>query len=465
MKGKSKLLKQRSPLVTVYITNYNYADYLEQSIQSILNQTFQNFELLIIDDGSTDNSEEIIKRYEKNEKVYVLFQHNKGLNKTNNIALKLSRGKYIMRLDADDYMDVHALEIMVSELENNPECALVFPDYYLIDEYDNITGHIRRHNFENDVSLPDQPAHGACTMIRRDILLSIGGYDEKFDRQDGYDLWLNIIDKYSVRNINLPLFYYRQHDRNLTRNEEQLLETRAEIKASHVQARNIRPLSTLAIIPVRGNIIDPRSFPLSKLGDKCLIDWTLEAALESETITDVLVSTPDSSVQEYVRDNYHDRVIVYERTKELARINVPLEPSLLEVIEFYSEQNKSPDLLALLFIEAPFRKSHYIDEAIHTMQLYDVDVVDGIREEDDIFYFHNGHGLQPWNVNSGLRLERENIFKRAGGLHLVRRDFIERGNEMLSGRIGHVLLDQKAAFIIRSEMDWQVAQFFALQDS
>jgi CMP-N-acetylneuraminic acid synthetase len=454
-----------SPLVTVYITNYNYANYLEQSIQSILNQTFQAFELLIIDDGSTDNSREIIKQYEEIKKVYTVFQKNRGLNRTNNTALKISRGKYIMRLDADDYMDVHALEIMVSELDNNPDCALVFPDYYLIDEYDNITDHIRRHDFKTDVSLPDQPAHGACAMIRRDVLLSIGGYDDKFDRQDGYDLWLNIIDKYSVRNINLPLFYYRQHDRNLTRDEEQLLETRAEIKASHVRARNIRPLSTLAIIPVRGNIIDPRSFPLSKLGDKRLIDWTLEAALESETITDVLVSTPDSSVQEYVRDNYDDRVIVYERTKELARINVPLEPSLLEVIDFYSAQNKSPDLLALLFIEAPFRKSHYIDEAIHTMQLYDVEVVDGIREEDDIFYFHNGHGLQPWNVNSGLRLERENLFKRVGGLHMVRRDFIERGNKILSGRIGHVLLDQKAAFVIRSEMDWRVAQFLALRDS
>jgi len=464
MQGKIKLLKQQPPLITVYIANYNYAKYLNRSIQSLLNQTFQDFELLIIDDGSTDNSQEIIKQFEENEKVYTVFQRNKGLNRTNNVALKLSRGKYIMRLDADDYLDVHALEIMVSELEKNPECAIVFPDYYLIDEYDNITGHIRRHDFENNVSLPDQPAHGACTMIRRDVLLSIGGYDEKFDRQDGYDLWLNIIGKYPVRNINLPLFYYRQHNSNLTGNEEQLLKTRAEIKASHVRERKLRPLSTLAIIPVRGNLIDPRSFPLSKLGDKCLIDWTLEAALESKTITDVLVSTPDSNVQKYVRDNYHDKVIVYERTKELARINVPLEPSLLEIVKFYSTQNKPPDLFALLFIEAPFRNPHHIDEAIHTMQLYNVDVVDGIREEDDIFYFHNGHGLQPWNLNSGLRLERENLFKRAGGLHLVRRDFIERGNNMLSGRIGHIFLDQKAAFVIRSKLDWQVAQYLASQD-
>jgi len=420
-------LKKKSPLVTVYITNYNYAKYLKQSIESILNQTFQDFELIIIDDGSTDKSHEIIKRYEEKENVYTVFQRNRGLNRTNNVALKLGRGRYIMRLDADDYMDVHALEIMVLELEKNPDCAMVFPDYYLTDEHGNITGQIRRHDFKKDVTLADQPAHGACTMIRRKVLLSIGGYNERFDRQDGYDLWLSIVSKYPISNINLPLFYYRQHNRNLTGNEQKLLKTRGEIKAAYVQERSIPKLSTLAVIPVRGNMMDPRSFPLSKLGDKCLIDWSLEAAL-------------------------------------VAGINVPLEPSLLEIIDFYSANKRSFDLLSLLFIEAPFRSSLYIDEAVNTMQLYDVDVVDGIREEDDIFYFHNGQGLQPWNVDSGLRLERDNLFKRAGGLHLIRREFIESGNKMLSGRIGHVVLDQKAAFVIRTEMDWQVAQFLASKE-
>ena len=73
------MLRQKSPLVTVYITNYNYAEYLEQSIQSILNQTFQDFELLIIDDGSTDNSREIIRRYEDRNNLYCIFQKTKAL--------------------------------------------------------------------------------------------------------------------------------------------------------------------------------------------------------------------------------------------------------------------------------------------------------------------------------------------------------------------------------------------------
>jgi len=94
-----------SPLVTVYITNYNYGRYLSQAIESVLNQTFTDFELIVVDDGSVDDSRDIIRQYQGHPKVRTIFQENQGLNKTNNIALRSARGKYIMRLDADDYLD------------------------------------------------------------------------------------------------------------------------------------------------------------------------------------------------------------------------------------------------------------------------------------------------------------------------------------------------------------------------
>ena len=90
------------PRVTVYITNYNYARYVRQAIESVLAQTDQDFELLVIDDGSTDDSRETISEYQGHPKIRIIFQENKGLNRTNNIALKAARGRYIMRLDADD---------------------------------------------------------------------------------------------------------------------------------------------------------------------------------------------------------------------------------------------------------------------------------------------------------------------------------------------------------------------------
>lgn len=460
---RAKMKINQLPLVTVYITNYNYAKYLEKAIKSVLKQTFQDFELLVIDDGSTDESPEVLDRYEGHGKMFIIRQSNQGLNKASNVALKLGRGKYIMRLDADDFLDPHALEVMVRELERRPECALVFPDYYLVDEEDNIIEQIRRHDFDKEVSLFDQPAHGACTLIRRSVLSRLGGYDEEFRCQDCYDIWLKLISGHKAVNVNLPLFHYRQHDKNLTKNDHFLLRTRAAIKARHVENLATRSPKVIAILPVRGRSMDPRSLPLGRLGEKRLIDWSLEAALESKYVSDVLVSTPDPDVQDYIRDNYQGRVLVFERSREMARINSPLEPSLLETLRYYSSENEEPDILAILFIEAPFRTGRYIDKAVDTMRIYEVEVLDGIREEDDIFYFHDGDGLKPWKFNSGLRLERENLYRRVGGLHLIRRAFLEKERNLLRGKIGHIVFDERAAFTIRSEMDWQVAQFLAAQ--
>ena len=111
-------------LVTVYITNHNYGKYIKKSIDSVLSQTYKNFELIIIDDGSTDNSKEIIEKYKNDIKVTIVYQKNKGLNVTNNIAIKLSKGKYIVRLDADDYFDENALLVMVNKMEKDSNISL-----------------------------------------------------------------------------------------------------------------------------------------------------------------------------------------------------------------------------------------------------------------------------------------------------------------------------------------------------
>ncbi|MGB6153005.1 MAG: glycosyltransferase family A protein, partial [Pricia sp.] len=122
-----------NPLVTVYITNYNYGKFIRTAIESLLNQSFQDFELIIIDDGSTDNSKDIIEEYETIDRISVIYQKNKGLNITNNVALKVSKGKYIVRLDADDYLEPTALEDMANALESDETLGLIFPNYFIVD--------------------------------------------------------------------------------------------------------------------------------------------------------------------------------------------------------------------------------------------------------------------------------------------------------------------------------------------
>ena len=157
---------KNNPLITVYITNYNYGNFIKKAIKSVLNQSFKDFELIIIDDGSKDKSIKIIKEFENKKNIKIVIQKNKGLIVSNNLALRLSRAKYIMRLDSDDWLDPYALEIMSNVLERNKKISLVFPDYYEVNKNGKILKQIIRHDF-NKVKLLDQPAHGACTMIRK----------------------------------------------------------------------------------------------------------------------------------------------------------------------------------------------------------------------------------------------------------------------------------------------------------
>lgn len=448
--------------VTIYITNYNYESYVRQAIESVLNQSFQDFELIIIDDGSTDNSKSIIKEYENRDRVQIIFQQNKGLNASNNVAIQMSKGEYIVRLDADDYFEPHAIETMVKDLEADPKLALVFPDYRLVDSDGENIGEVHRHDFSKDVSLLDQPAHGACTMIRKSILEKVGGYDESFKCQDGYDIWLKIATAYPVRNVSQVLFSYRQHSSSITRNEERLLHTRAQIKAKFVKNKGLPKLNILTVIPVRGSETDPKSLPLRQLGEKKLIDWTLESASKSQLLSDIVVTTPTKAVRDHVNKHYQNsQVTVRERSAELAKVNFSATDTILDALSHYEETHKAPDAVLILYVESPFRSHIYIDKAIHTLQIFDVDMVDGVRPDNGIYYKHDGHGLQPLHPDTRIKLERHDLYKRCGSIHLIRRQTLIENKKLMSGQTGHIILDQKAAFKIQSELDWNIALHLA----
>lgn len=448
----------KPPRVSVYVTNHNYGRFLAQAVDSVLSQTMQDFELIAIDDGSTDNSHEVLARYEGNPKVVTIFQENKGLNVTNNIALRAARGKYIMRLDADDWLDPHALEVMASRMDRDDELGLVFPDYYLADAEGNLIEIVRRHDFSM-VEMLDQPAHGACTMARREFLLEVGGYDESFRCQDGWDIWMSLIQKFKVANVNLPLFYYRQHGRSLTRNEGRLLSTRADILRKHAQRKG-GSLSGVGIVPVRGSRYEADSIALQPLGDKCVIDWTLDAALSSDYLRQVVVTTPDENLLAHVRRRYGTRVVTILRAPELARLNTHIEDTVLQALNEVGGAG-SDDAVVVLYVECPFRTGRQIDMMVDTLDLFGADTVVGVRPETDIFYQHNGKGLVPVRSADGLRLEREEIYRGAGKLYAVRRHYLEQNRKMIGGRIGHLVIDAHSAIQIRDEWDFEIAQYWA----
>lgn len=448
-----------NPLVSVYITNHNYGKFIRQSIESVLHQTLQDFELIIIDDGSTDNSREIIEQYGHLPGVITVFQKNKGLNVTNNIALRTARGRYIVRLDADDYLDENALKILSDALERSPDLGLVFPDYYHITEDGEIIEVVRRHDF-NQVSLLDQPAHGACTMIRKRLLEEMGGYDETYTCQDGYYLWMNFIRLHKVQNINLPLFYYRQHGSSITKNENRLLETRSKIVAEQSK-ETFRQLSATAIIPVRGPAIEPGSIALRELAGRPFINWTIDAALQSQRISAVVVTTPDDGIQQHLKKHYGDQVIVIHRERQLAAFNTSIEDTVAHTLKNLPTGSSLPDVLVVLYLEAPFRTAHYIDTAVDLLELFGTDSVVAVRQETHNVFQHHGCGLEPVRKNPNLRLEWEDLLRDLGRMRVVRREFFEKNHAVLGGQVGHIILDQTAALNVTTEWDWHMAEMVA----
>ncbi|MCR9253061.1 MAG: glycosyltransferase [bacterium] len=448
-----------TPLISVYITNHNYGKYITQSIESVLHQTIQDFELIIIDDGSTDNSRDIINTYQDNPKIKVIFQQNKGLNVTNNIALRAAKGKYIMRLDADDYLDHNALLVMSNLLEKDSELGMIFPDYYLVDEENTILGLEKRHDFTKEVELLDQPAHGACTMIRRDFLLSLNGYNEDYSCQDGYELWIKFISAYKVRNINTALFFYRRHGANLTGNEERILTTRAKIKDDYLDQSKTKTKSA-AIIPIRGENSQNHTTAFEQIGDKTLLDWKIQELLKSDRIDQVLVTSPSEQVKKHIESNYTDeRVIFHNRGESLAQLNIDLHETITDLLKDKRINKKSIEYLLVLGIEFPFISQNTINDSINSAQIFEADSLISVRPETNLFFQHDGAGMKPiLNMEKFTRLEREAIYKYTGGIMLSKLSFFDQEKKLLGGKVGHIVIGQRESHGIFTKYDLNLAR-------
>lgn len=446
------------PLITVYITNHNYERYIEKSIQSVLNQTLQDFELFIIDDGSTDNSKEIIEKYRNYDGVSIIYQQNKGLNVTNNVAMRASNGKYLIRLDADDFLEPEALEVMSNVLEDDEELGLVFPDYYYVDKQGNRTGEQRRHNFEKEVSLYDQPAHGACTMIRLAFLKKLGGYNENFTCQDGYDLWIKFVFHYKVTNVNRPLFSYRRHGENLTSNEDKILQTRRAINQAFVN-EYIGTSNALAVIPVRNTKIKSQSWPLYNDRGKTVIERKIDTCLEANNISGVVITSADHEILDFSRNQFSDneRVIVIERPPEYAELNQTLNATVKHAIKHAKDYQFNFSSVMTVSLDFPFVDSSLLDDMVHTHLLFKSDSVLSVRPDNRKYYQHTGHTLQPiLEQDKYTKIEREALYKGAGGLMLISLESFHKSGKIPSGVIAHVVVDEKTAFGIFSDFELNV---------
>jgi GT2 family glycosyltransferase/radical SAM superfamily enzyme YgiQ (UPF0313 family)/Tfp pilus assembly protein PilF len=201
-----------APKISVVMSVFNGASYLEEAITSILQQTFASFELIIVNDASTDATPEILGKFDDCRIRVITNPGNLGLTKSLNIGMEAARGKYIARMDADDISLPHRLELQWQFLEKHTDYALVGSPYYQMDEQGRISGLIRVLTGDADLKagLKQQNwfGHGSV-MMRREALQQVGGYDEHFTYAQDYDLWLRMSEHFHLANLEEPLYCWR----------------------------------------------------------------------------------------------------------------------------------------------------------------------------------------------------------------------------------------------------------------
>ncbi len=208
--------KKQSPKISVLMPVYNVAAFVAASIESILDQSFQDFEFIIIDDGSTDGTSEVVGVYEDPRIVFVQRRH-LGTVYQLNFGLAIAKGEYIARQDGDDWSHPERLEKQIDFIESRPDYGVVSSAMSLVDE----KGHslkVLRYPAEPDYEKLMEKcciSHPA-SMWHREIHKRIGGYDEEFNKNccEDYDFWLRVSEHFRICVLDEILYTKREHPKS-----------------------------------------------------------------------------------------------------------------------------------------------------------------------------------------------------------------------------------------------------------
>jgi len=213
-RASEALVAHESPAISVIIPVYNQAQFLGHAIDSVLAQTWKDYELIVVDDGSTDESGEVAKRY--GSRLRYVRKANAGGASALNAGVRLAKGSWIAILPSDDMWEPSKLERQWRFIDIHPEAAFVYSDYLIIDS----TGKPQRTTSH---PVPPERArqrihllrgcfiNGGSVLLRKSLFEEIGGFDEGNRYAPDYDYWLRVTERYSAVRIPEPLLRYRVH--------------------------------------------------------------------------------------------------------------------------------------------------------------------------------------------------------------------------------------------------------------
>ncbi|MCS6814231.1 MAG: glycosyltransferase [Cyanobacteria bacterium] len=229
----------KSPTISVIMPVYNADRYVAQAVESILTQTFADFEFLIVDDGSTDRSLKILRHYAaQDDRIHLTSRPNTGYVIALNEMLRLAKGEFIARMDADDVALPDRFQRQVAFLRQHPEVVCVGGSHDIIDAQGRLLTTLKLPESNEEIQRLALAGHGSichpCAMIRRSTIIAIGGYNEAMMPAEDLDLWLRLGELGQLANLPEPVLRYRLHMKSVS--EQNTMHQRQRAREACEQA-------------------------------------------------------------------------------------------------------------------------------------------------------------------------------------------------------------------------------------
>jgi glycosyltransferase involved in cell wall biosynthesis len=218
MSNNSHATEMNNDLVSVVVPTFNYGRYVTQAVESVLSQTYLHFEVIVVDDGSTDDTRERLEPYRG--RIHYVYQKNGGISSARNTGIEASRGRLIALLDSDDLWHPRKLEIQVDYLRQHPEIALLGSTAIKDMQFGWPAPAQVNENTGKAIALSELVIRSyfapSSIIIRRECFQKVGLFDTSLRAVEDRDMWIRVASRYLVANLQMPLIYYRLHDGNMS---------------------------------------------------------------------------------------------------------------------------------------------------------------------------------------------------------------------------------------------------------
>jgi CMP-N-acetylneuraminic acid synthetase len=261
-------------------------------------------------------------------------------------------------------------------------------------------------------------------------------------------LWYKLIINKKIKYINLPLFNYRKHNHNLTKNKLELFKNRSKVIKKFSKIKSDNKLNITCVVPIRDNEKDKSISPFFKINKTKIIDLNLKEILKVKNINKIIVSTDSKKIIQYINKKYKKKIITHIRKKDQSGINQSYKLAVIDAIKKNSK--KKVDILVIIHLNYPIKNKIYIEQAIDMTILHETDLTISSKPEiENNYYIQKNSTLELIgnDNNSNLRFEKKIIYKECGGIYSYNyQSFLK--NKLK--KISNIIIDDVSSLIVNN---------------